>query len=84
MLHTPGHTPGGLCFYCEEEKLVFTGDTLFRQSVGRTDFERGSWEQLVDSLHRVVAKLPPDTTVLCGHGPQTTIGQELKTNPYLS
>ena len=83
VLPTPGHTPGGVCYYCEEEKVVFTGDTLFHQSVGRTDFDGGSWEQLMQSLTTVVAKLPADTTVYCGHGPQTTIATELRCNPYL-
>jgi len=83
VLPTPGHTPGGVCFYCQEEKVVFTGDTLFHQSIGRTDFDRGSWNQLMDSLKTVVAKLPADTTVYCGHGPKTTIGTELSCNPYL-
>ena len=83
ILHTPGHTPGGIIFYCEAEKTAFSGDTLFRMSIGRTDFERGSYEQMMDSLKNVVAKLPPDTTVWPGHGPQTTIADELQFNPYL-
>ncbi len=83
VLHTPGHTPGGLCFYCQEEKVVFTGDTLFRMSVGRTDFERGSWEALIISLRTVLATLPADTVAYCGHGPNTTIGEEKSMNPYL-
>ena len=83
VLSTPGHTPGGVCFYCEAEKVVFTGDTLFRMSVGRTDFDRGSWEQLMKSLTTVIAHLPADTTAYCGHGPQTTIGDEFRYNPYL-
>ncbi len=83
VLHTPGHTPGGICFYCEEEKTVFTGDTLFRMSVGRTDFERGSWEALLNSLRNVMSKLPDDTEVYCGHGPKTLMGEEKAMNPYL-
>jgi glyoxylase-like metal-dependent hydrolase (beta-lactamase superfamily II) len=82
ILHTPGHTPGGIIFYCEEEHIAFSGDTLFRMSIGRTDFERGSYEQMLDSLHNVVAHLPADTTVYPGHGPQTTIAEELRYNPY--
>lgn len=81
-LHTPGHTPGGVIFHCREERTAFSGDTLFRMSIGRTDFERGSYEQMVNSLHQVVAKLPADTVVYPGHGPQTVIGEELKYNPY--
>lgn len=83
VLPTPGHTPGGVTFYCAEEKVAFTGDTLFRGSVGRTDFDRGSWTQLKHSLGTVIAKLPADTTLYCGHGPQTTVGDELRLNPYL-
>lgn len=82
ILHTPGHTPGGIIFYCEAEKTAFSGDTLFRMSIGRTDFERGSYAQMMDSLHNVVAKLPPETIVYPGHGPETTIADELRCNPY--
>lgn len=82
VLHTPGHSPGSVLFYMEDEQLLFAGDTLFRMSVGRTDLEGGSWTQLMDSLHRVVAQLPPAVTVYTGHGPATTIGQELRMNPY--
>ena len=83
VLPTPGHTPGGVSFYCEAEKAVFTGDTLFRMSVGRTDFERSSWEQLCNSLSSVLAALPADTVVYPGHGPQTVIGEERRMNPYM-
>ena len=83
VLHTPGHTPGGVCFYCETEHVVFTGDTLFKMSVGRTDFERGSYEDLMTSLKQVLAKLPAETVVYSGHGPSSTIGEELRYNPYL-
>jgi glyoxylase-like metal-dependent hydrolase (beta-lactamase superfamily II) len=82
VLHTPGHTPGGVSFYCEAEKTVFTGDTLFRMSVGRTDFERSSWQQLLQSLRDVLSKLPDDTVVYSGHGPRTSIGDERRVNPY--
>jgi glyoxylase-like metal-dependent hydrolase (beta-lactamase superfamily II) len=82
-LHTPGHTPGSLIFNCPEERAVFTGDTLFRLSIGRTDFERGSWEDMNNSLRNVVTKLPAETVVYPGHGPKTTIRVELRTNPYL-
>lgn len=83
VLPTPGHTPGSVFFYCEEEKVAFSGDTLFNMSIGRTDFEKGSWTDMMHSLHEVVAKLPADTKVYTGHGPMTTIGAELKMNPYL-
>lgn len=83
VLPTPGHTPGGVCFYCAEEHVVFTGDTLFYMSVGRTDFDGGSWNQLVSSLRNVLAKLPADTVVYSGHGPKTSIGAEVRNNPYM-
>ncbi len=83
VLKTPGHTKGGVVFYCEEEHVVFSGDTLFRMSVGRTDFEGGSYEELEKSLKEVLAKMPAETEVYSGHGPKTTIGEEIRYNPYL-
>ena len=83
ILKTPGHTPGGVVFYCEAEGIAFSGDTLFRMSVGRTDFEGGSYKELAESLKNVIAKMPAETTVYCGHGPKTTIGEEMRYNPYL-
>lgn len=83
VLSTPGHTPGSVIFYCKEEHVCFTGDTLFQGSIGRTDFERGSWEDMQKSLHEIVAKLPTDTRILPGHGPETSIEKELAYNPYL-
>jgi glyoxylase-like metal-dependent hydrolase (beta-lactamase superfamily II) len=82
ILATPGHSPGGVCFYFPEEKAVFTGDTLFAGSVGRTDFPGGDEHLLAESLARLT-QLPDDTVILAGHGPQTTIGQEKQTNPFL-
>ena len=82
ILHTPGHTPGGCVYYCESEKTAFTGDTLFRMSIGRTDFDGGSMQEMAESLQKL-AKLPADTTVYCGHGPQTTIADERRFNVYL-
>ena len=83
VLKTPGHSPGSVVFYCEQEHVAFSGDTLFKMSVGRTDFEGGSYQALMSSLNNVLAKLPYETTVLPGHGPKTTIGEELKYNPYM-
>lgn len=83
ILKTPGHTPGGVVFYCEAEGIAFSGDTLFRMSVGRTDFEGGSYKELAESLKNVIAKMPAETTVYSGHGPKTTISDELMYNPYL-
>ena len=83
VLKTPGHSPGSVVFYCEKEHVAFSGDTLFKMSVGRTDFEGGSYQALMSSLNNVLAKLPNETVVLPGHGPKTTIGEELKYNPYM-
>jgi len=82
ILHTPGHTPGGVCYYFEKEGLLLTGDTLFRDSVGRTDLEGADPHQLAASLRRL-ATLPPETRVLSGHGEETTLGRELRYNPFL-
>lgn len=82
ILETPGHTPGSIVFYDQEEHVAFTGDTLFKQSVGRTDLKGGSMFQMIQSL-RMLSQLPDITTVLPGHGDQTTIGAELASNPYL-
>lgn len=83
ILHTPGHTPGGVTYYCKEEGIAFSGDTLFRMSIGRTDFDGGSYEQIVHSLREVLAVLPPNTKVYPGHGPETTIADEIRYNPYM-
>lgn len=79
VLHTPGHSPGGICLY--GEGLVLTGDTLFAGSVGRTDFYGGDMNQLKNSFNRLMA-LPEETKVLPGHGPESTIGEEKRENPF--
>ena len=83
ILPTPGHTPGSVTFYIETEHVAFTGDTLFHMSIGRTDFEGGSWTDMTNSLINVLAKLPANTKVYPGHGEPTTIGDELRYNPYM-
>ena len=83
ILHTPGHTPGGWCILFEEQKLLFSGDTLFADSIGRTDFPGSSWRQMSESLKRLKA-LPTDYRVICGHGPETTLAREIRYNPYLN
>lgn len=83
VLHTPGHTPGGVVYYCQDEHAAFTGDTLFRMSVGRTDFPRGSWTDLMKSLTQMLAALPPATVLYPGHGPKTTMADEKQFNPYM-
>ena len=82
-LATPGHTPGGRCYLQEESKIVVVGDTLFAGSVGRTDFPGGSFEALERSISTKLYPLPDDTVVLCGHGPDTSIGEEKRYNPYV-
>ena len=83
ILHTPGHTPGGICLYSKEEGIIFVGDTLFADSVGRTDFPGGSMPQLIKGIKEKLCVLPDNTVVYPGHGPKTTIGQEKASNPYL-
>lgn len=83
IISTPGHTPGSVLFYCKEENLAFSGDTLFRMSIGRTDFEFGSYEDIQNSLSDIMSKLPFSTVIYPGHGPETTIGEEFKMNPYI-
>lgn len=84
VIHTPGHTPGGVCYCLREEKKVFVGDTLFAGSVGRTDLPGGDYEALVRSIREKLLPLGDDVEVLCGHGPPTTIGQERRCNPFLN
>ena len=81
VIETHGHTPGGISYF--GHGLVFTGDTLFRGSVGRTDFEGGNWEQLIESIKTKLLTLPPDTVVLPGHGPHSSVGAEAEWNPFL-
>lgn len=82
-LFTPGHTPGGCCYYIPAEDILFSGDTLFAESVGRTDFFSGSMKELIRGIKEQLLVLPENTRVLCGHGDTTTIGTELMYNPYL-
>jgi hydroxyacylglutathione hydrolase len=87
VLHTPGHTPGGVCLLVgpagQQGKMVFVGDTLFAGSVGRTDLEGGDHETLLASIRNVLFKLQDDVEVYSGHGPATLIGRERRTNPFL-
>ena len=82
VLAVPGHTPGGLAFYCPEQKFIITGDSLFRGSIGRADLG-GDQATLVSSIRSKLLTLPDDTTVIPGHGPTTTIGAEKRHNPYI-
>ena len=83
VLHTPGHTEGGCCYYLEKEKTLFSGDTLFCQSVGRTDFPGGSMSGLVRSIREKLLTLPDDVKVYPGHMDITSIGRERTGNPFL-
>jgi hydroxyacylglutathione hydrolase len=82
VLHTPGHTPGGICLL--GEGVVFSGDTLFNYGIGRTDLPGGSYHRLVESIRSRLLALPDNTVVYPGHGPETTIGAERAGNPFLS
>ncbi|MCD8266428.1 MAG: MBL fold metallo-hydrolase [Prevotellaceae bacterium] len=83
VIHTPGHTPGGVCFYSDGEGVLFSGDTLFQGSLGRTDVPLGSWRQEIRSVREKLLCLPDETVVYPGHGPSTEIGYERLYNPYL-
>lgn len=82
VLFVPGHSPGHIAFYNEKEKVVFGGDVLFQNSVGRTDLPGGNHNTLIDSIHRKLFTLPDEVTVYPGHGDETTIGVEKRTNPF--
>ena len=81
---TPGHSPGHLCYYCAEERVVLTGDALFAGSIGRTDLPGGDAARLMRSIRERLLSLPDDTRVLSGHGPETTVGRERRENPFLA
>ena len=81
VLHTPGHSPGGISFL--HDRMVFCGDTLFQGNIGRTDFRKGSFEELAKSIRTRLYTLPDDTIVYTGHGPITTIGDEKKYNAFV-
>lgn len=83
VFHTPGHTVGGCCYYFSYQKVLFSGDTLFAQSVGRTDFPKGSASDLIRAIKEKLMVLPDDVTVYTGHNDITTIGTERMYNPYL-
>lgn len=83
VLHLPGHTPGHVGFFEHQNIVAFTGDVLFRNSIGRTDFPGGSYDDLISSIKEKLFPLGDDWIIIPGHGPYTTIGAEKKTNPYL-
>ncbi|MBM7660855.1 glyoxylase-like metal-dependent hydrolase (beta-lactamase superfamily II) [Bacillus mesophilus] len=84
VFETPGHSPGSVSFYFEESQLVFSGDALFEGSIGRTDLPGGNHDVLLKSIHDKLLTLPEETLVLSGHGSETTIQQEMDTNPFLN
>lgn len=91
VLHTPGHTPGSVCFYLansggenNDKPILFSGDTLFMGSIGRTDLWGGDYHQIIASLKERVVTLPEPTVVITGHGPKTTIARERHANPFLA
>jgi glyoxylase-like metal-dependent hydrolase (beta-lactamase superfamily II) len=81
-IHVPGHAPGSLAFHSRINNVIFTGDILFAGSIGRSDIPGGDHEKLIDGIRRKLFVLPPETIVYPGHGEQTTIGTEMKSNPY--
>ncbi len=83
VIHTPGHSKGGICFYSSKSGILFSGDTLFQGSVGRTDLPGGDYHSLISSIQNKLMVLPPSTTVYTGHGDTTSIGSEASQNPYL-
>jgi len=83
VFHTPGHTQGGISLYSKDEKILFSGDTLFAGSVGRTDMPGGNMRKLIEGIREKLLPLPEETLVYPGHGPATTIGQEKVRNPFL-
>jgi glyoxylase-like metal-dependent hydrolase (beta-lactamase superfamily II) len=84
VIHAPGHSPGSICFYCKKQKFIIGGDVLFQNSIGRTDLPYGSHEDLVKNIKEKLFKLPEDVKVYSGHGPATTIGDEMRDNPFLN
>ena len=81
--HTPGHSRGHVVFHCPAEEVLFSGDLIFMQGIGRTDLPGGSYSTLMDSIRRCVLPLPDETRILSGHGPETTVGEERRLNPFL-
>lgn len=83
VIHVPGHTPGGIALYCSGSRLLFSGDSLFRESIGRTDLDGGDQFQLIDSIRSRLYSLPDSTAILPGHGTFSSIGHEKRHNPFV-
>lgn len=84
IIHVPGHAPGHVVFYSEKDKILIAGDVLFYGSIGRTDLPGGNYEKLISNIKNKLFKLPEETTVYCGHGPETSLGFEKTNNPFLT
>ena len=84
ILHVPGHSPGSIALYSKEDNFIISGDVMFSGSIGRTDLPGGDYVTLINSIRTKLLALPPETVVYCGHGPETTIGEEMRTNPFLN
>jgi hydroxyacylglutathione hydrolase len=84
IIFTPGHSPGSICFYCKKQQFIIVGDVLFYRSIGRTDLPGGDYPTLMRSIHGKLSILPEEVTVYPGHGPSTTIGAEIKYNPFIN
>jgi hydroxyacylglutathione hydrolase len=83
VIHVPGHSPGGVAFYSKKDQLLFSGDILFNSSVGRTDLPKGNFDLLIQGIQEKLMVLDENVKVYCGHGEETTIGQEKRNNPYI-
>jgi len=83
VLHTPGHSPGSIVLFSERDGVAIVGDLIFKGSIGRYDLPKSSFQELKGSLARILKELPPETLLIPGHGPQTTIKEELETNPFI-
>ena len=82
VMHTPGHTAGGCCYYLEDEGILFAGDTIFMESIGRTDLATGNMKEILRSVREIILELPDETRILPGHGPVTDVMYEKANNPY--
>ena len=81
--HTPGHSPGHVIFHCPAEKVIFSGDLIFNQGIGRTDLLGGNYSTLMESIQKWVLPTPDETRIYSGHGPETTVGDERRSNPFI-
>jgi len=84
VIEAPGHSPGHICFYCAKQHFIISGDVLFNRSIGRTDLPGGNHQTLLKNIREKLFVLPEETVVYSGHGPETTIGEEKKYNPFLN